>query len=150
MTDGDLLRVVYFSFQNTDIDHDEIDQHVNEILKKSQFNNSRANVTGALIFNAGVFGQILEGPITEVEDTFERIQMDERHRNVTVLDSARTEERFFPRWSMGFVGADRFCSELFGGIGTETEFDISCLSGQQMFETLHALTLQKEISHRAA
>lgn len=150
MTDKELLRVVYFSYQNSDTDHKMMAWEIDKILEKSQLNNGRLDVTGALIFNAGVFGQVLEGPIDAVEETFERIQMDERHDNITILDTSRITMRSFPRWSMGFVGSDRVSAELFGGIGSKTDFDISRLNGQQMFETLHALTLKNEISNRAA
>ncbi|MCV3271833.1 BLUF domain-containing protein [Roseobacter sinensis] len=149
-TEEDLLRVVYFSYQTYDTDREMMAWEIDKILEKSQFNNGRFNVTGALIFNSGVFGQVLEGPIDAVEETFERIQMDERHDHITVLDTSRITERSFPRWSMGFIGSDSVCAELFGEIGSKTAFDISRLSGQQIFETLHALTLKNEISDRAA
>lgn len=149
-TEKELLRVVYFSYQNSDTEHEMMAWEIDAILEKSQLNNGRLNVTGALIFNAGVFGQVLEGPIDAVEETFERIQMDERHDDITILETSRIDVRSFPQWSMGFVGSDRICAELFGQIGSKTEFDISRLSGPQIFETLHALTLKKEISNRAA
>lgn len=148
--DQDLLRVVYFSRHAEEIAQEAMAWEIDLILEKSQVNNARVDVTGALMFNAGVFGQVLEGPIDAVEETFDRIQMDERHDDITVLETARVSERSFTRWSMGFVGADQVCSELFGRIGTATEFDIGKLSGQQIFEALHALTLKNEITGRAA
>ncbi|WP_299678805.1 BLUF domain-containing protein [uncultured Roseobacter sp.] len=148
--DTDLLRVIYFSYQSAITNREMMAGEIDEILKTSQRNNEAAGVTGALIFNAGVFGQVLEGPIDAVEETFERIQMDERHDHITVLETSRITTRAFPSWSMGFVGSDRVYAELFGGIGSQTNFDISRLTGQQIFETLHALTLKNEISDRAA
>ncbi|MCJ2078787.1 BLUF domain-containing protein [Methylobacterium sp. E-016] len=35
------------------------------------------------MFNAGAFAQVLEGPRRQVEETFERIQCDDRHGDVT-------------------------------------------------------------------
>lgn len=146
----DLLRVVYFSYQNAVLDHDMLTGDIDEILAKSQENNARVDVTGALIFNAGVFGQVLEGPLEAVEETFERIQMDDRHDSITILESCRIDTRAFPTWSMGFVGSDRVAAELFDGIGRQTEFDISRLRGDQIFEVLRALTMKNELSPRAA
>lgn len=148
--DPDLLRVVYFSHHTSGMTPEWMAWDIDTILEKSQINNERADVTGALIFNRGVFGQVLEGPIAAVEDTFERIQLDERHDQITVLDLSRVSERAFANWSMGFVGTDCVAAELFGNIGRATDFDIASLSGQQIFEALHALALKKEIVGRAA
>lgn len=145
-----LLRVVYFSFQNSNMDRDVMASDIDEILMKSQENNALVDVTGALIFNAGVFGQVLEGPIDAVEETFERIQMDDRHDSITILESCRIERRSFSGWSMGFVGSDLVSAELFGGIGRKTEFDLASLNGQQIFETLRALALKNELTAHAA
>ena len=37
------------------------------------------------MFNSGCFAQVLEGPHHAIQATFERIQCDERHSDVTVL-----------------------------------------------------------------
>lgn len=68
---SDLYRLVYASknlLQGTDA---EIAQAVSQILAASQRNNTGVDVTGALMFNAGAFAQVLEGPQRGVETTFE-------------------------------------------------------------------------------
>jgi len=57
-----------------------------------------------LLFSAGTFAQALEGPLAAIERTFERIQCDPRHDDVTVLQIAPIERRAFPDWSMAFAG----------------------------------------------
>ena len=47
---------------------------------------------------------MLEGPLAAIERTFERIQCDARHDDVTVLQIAPIERRAFPDWSMAFAG----------------------------------------------
>ena len=87
---------------------DECDRSANEIdniLAKSRANNVRDGITGGLLFTDGCFAQVLEGPFDAVEQTFDRIQCDERHRDITVLQSGRIAARDFPDWSMGFAGA---------------------------------------------
>ncbi|MGI4830390.1 MAG: BLUF domain-containing protein [Janthinobacterium lividum] len=73
------------------------------ILETARTNNGRKNVTGALLYNAGYFAQVLEGPRAAIEQVFERIQRDARHGDVTVLECAGISERDFPAWSMARV-----------------------------------------------
>ena len=77
---------------------------VQAILATSRRNNQRAGVTGALLFTEHAFVQALEGPARAVEETFERIQLDPRHADVTVLEAAPVQERRFGTWSMGYCG----------------------------------------------
>ncbi|WP_430245151.1 BLUF domain-containing protein [Neorhizobium sp. DAR64861/K0K2] len=72
-----MYRLVYYSRNH--IAHDEavFASNVDEILAKSRVNNERNEITGALLFNAGCFAQVLEGPLDRVEAAFERIQQDE-------------------------------------------------------------------------
>jgi hypothetical protein len=74
------------------------------ILVASRRRNEVDNVTGALLFTASGFAQVLEGPREIVEQTFERINADPRHADVTVLSFTPTERRSFPDWAMGFSG----------------------------------------------
>ena len=55
---------------------------------------------------------MLEGPAEAVEAAFERIQCDERHEEVTVLQSGSIEARDFPSWSMAFAGTDQATNPL--------------------------------------
>lgn len=103
----DLYQLVYCS-QNTlrtavgpDVD---MRAEIRGILAASRTNNGRDGVTGALLFSAGCFAQVLEGPLDAVERTFERIQCDPRHGAVTVLRCSRVPEREFGEWSMAYAG----------------------------------------------
>ncbi|MGD0102454.1 MAG: BLUF domain-containing protein [Rhodopila sp.] len=75
-----------------------------DILSTARRQNKANNVTGALLFTASGFAQVLEGTRDVVEHTFERITGDPRHADVTVLSFTPTERRSFPDWSMGFSG----------------------------------------------
>ena len=66
--------------------------------------NATANVTGALLFSASGFAQVLEGPREVVEATFDRISCDPRHTDVTVLSFTPALRRSFPAWAMGLSG----------------------------------------------
>ena len=78
---------------------------VEQILAVSRRNNQESRITGALLYNAGSFGQILEGPRAAVERTFEAIQCDPRHGDVMILHAGPVAHRSFPEWSMAFVDA---------------------------------------------
>ncbi|WP_299646722.1 BLUF domain-containing protein [uncultured Jannaschia sp.] len=145
----DLLRLVYFSRNRISRPDCEMIWEIDQILETSQVNNGRAGVTGALIFNDGVFGQVLEGPKDAVEETFERIQLDERHHDVTLLDITPIDERSFADWSMGFVGSHSLRATY--EVQTKvTDFDISRLDGDEIFKMLLLLTLKNEVTAKAA
>ena len=79
-------------------------QEVRDILSASRRSNTLDGITGALLFSAAGFAQVLEGPRDVVERTYERISGDPRHADVTVLSFTPTERRSFPDWSMGCSG----------------------------------------------
>jgi hypothetical protein len=81
---------------------DGMEQEIRAILATARRRNAADNVTGALLFTASGFAQVLEGPREVVERTFERITLDPRHADVTALSFTPTERRSFPDWSMGF------------------------------------------------
>lgn len=98
----------------------------------------------ARLFNSGCFAQILEGPQAAIEETFERIQQDDRHSDVALLEFASIPQRAFPNWSMAFVGASHSDSAHFGDIGAESGFDPSTITGERLHEILYSLTLEEE------
>ena len=140
----DLHRLVYYSRNAIPGDADALAAAITTILAKSQANNERAGVTGALMFNAGCFAQVLEGPRSAVEDTFERIQQDERHSDVSLLAFDPAEVRAFENWSMGFVGASIADAARFGPIVQNSGFDPARVTGEALFETLRDLALEED------
>jgi hypothetical protein len=128
-----LYRLVYMS--RNDIT-DEIDTQIDGILKTSRENNRLAEVTGALMFNTGCFAQVLEGPHNAIQTTFERIQCDERHSDVTVLLFEPSDKRAFSNWAMAYIGTQASCIERFGNIGTDSGFEFSAIDGERIYEVL--------------
>lgn len=103
MTDK-LYRVLYCSRMLLSREPKALDAEVSQILAASRRNNASSAITGGLLFSEGCFAQVLEGPADAVAQTFERIQCDSRHREVTVLEAGVVPSRYFPDWSMGFSG----------------------------------------------
>jgi hypothetical protein len=106
---GPLYRLLYCSRNviahslpaDTPID---MEHELRAILEASRKHNQANHVTGALLFTASGFAQVLEGYREPVERTFDRISADPRHADVSVLAFTPTERRSFPNWPMAFCG----------------------------------------------
>lgn len=109
-----LSRVLYCSRSQIPGGTEVILANIESILAASRENNRRAGISGALLFSDGCFAQVLEGDLDAVGEAFERIQCDERHMDVTVLQSGPIGARDFPSWSMAFAGADAGQSPIAG------------------------------------
>ena len=141
---NELYRLVYYSRNHVAGDPSEFADNVTEILAKSRTNNVRDQITGALLFNAGCFAQVLEGPLDTVEAAFERIQQDARHSDVSLLALEPVPVRSFPNWAMGFVGLSADDEARFADIGRASGFDPARLSGDEIHSILKELTLEEE------
>ena len=95
-TNNDKLKhLIYYSVPTT-FDKETIE----EILLKSRQNNAQSNVTGALICRSDLYFQYLEGPIDEVNKTFKKIELDNRHKNIQKIKEDKTTRRLFASWAM--------------------------------------------------
>ena len=137
-------RLVYYSRNRVAGSPDIIGAEIRSILASSQKNNAPVGVTGALMFNAGCFAQVLEGPREVLESTFERIQQDERHGDVSLLAFEPIEARSFGHWSMGFVGTRSQDREAFADVAAVSGFDPSKATGDDILDALKALALEDE------
>ncbi len=104
--DGDLYSLSYFSRNTIAEAGGDLATEIDRILAVARVNNRRLGVTGALLFSDGCFAQVLEGPLAAVEQVFESIQCDPRHRDVNVLSFEPVEGRAFANWSMAFAGLE--------------------------------------------
>ncbi|PWS36034.1 hypothetical protein DFH01_19345 [Falsiroseomonas bella] len=115
-----LRRVIYVSHTVTDPD-EPIGPVLASILTAARRNNPRIGVTGALLYTARRFAQVLEGPPEAVEAIFETIQCDLRHDHVTVLEVSAPTVRAFADWSMAFVADAPVRAETLGEAGGAAE-----------------------------
>lgn len=139
-----LRRLVYYSRNRTAGTPEAVEGTIRSILAVSRVNNARVGVTGALMFNAGCFAQVLEGPSAAVEATFERIQQDERHGEVTLLAFDVVEDRLFTEWSMAYVGASEAAADRYGDVAAASGFDLARMTGDRLCAVLHGLALEEE------
>ena len=134
----DLYRLIYLSHNKIPGDHENIHKEIEQILTVSRKRNAASDITGALMFNRECFAQVLEGAHDHIQETFERIQCDPRHADVIVLDFDPVQKRGFSQWSMGYLGNDTLASKEFSQIQLATGFDAKQLSGERIYDLLHA------------
>ena len=148
-SDRNLYRFIYYSQNSIPGTESEVATEIEAILAASQRNNMRDGITGALIFNSGIFAQVLEGDRPAIEATFERIQRDPRHGSVQVLAFEPAPVRSFPTWSMAFIGRSRTGQHLFEHISNDTGFETKRLEGERILEILQAIAMDEEQSRAA-
>lgn len=137
-----MYRLVYYSANRIRGTHDDVRAQIDQILYASRRNNRLAGVTGALMFSSGFFGQVLEGPRDAIEATFERIQQDARHGDVSLLEFAPTDSAAFGDWSMAFVGAD---DDAFAG-WRNADFNFSIITGELLLSKLQGLVAKSNLA----
>lgn len=89
---------------------DSVDEESLHKLKslylEAKLNNKINNVTGILIYKKKNFLQVLEGNETVVDDTFNKIQKDFRHKNIFEVINTKIDERIFEDYNFGFTVID--------------------------------------------
>ena len=131
-----LYRLAYISRNEIVGDDITMRSEIEQILASARLKNPDSDITGALMFNAGYFAQVLEGSHDEIQATFERIQCDPRHSQVVVLSFEPALERGFSQWSMAYLGIDSAASSLFADITQASGFDPTKLNGDRILELL--------------
>ena len=78
-----------------------------QMLSQAREFNANHQITGCLLYHRGRFIQMLEGEEKDVLGLYERIEGDERHSKVELLEEEPIEQRVFSEWSMAFqdIGA---------------------------------------------
>lgn len=99
-------RLLYTSVLNAGQSAESPEQIARKIAATSAELNRQADLTGSLVFVDGTFIQILEGPLVEVEKTFERICCDFRHVDVRLIDVVNVSDRLFADWDMACLCED--------------------------------------------
>jgi class 3 adenylate cyclase len=98
-----MKRITYISHLTPDVDSKAL-EHIGDVSVR---NNRKLQVTGTLVYAAGIFFQIIEGEDATLDALYQRIAQDTRHYGVMCL---RTEynisERLFPDWAMQTINLD--------------------------------------------
>jgi hypothetical protein len=101
--DEGLFQLVYVSEATQEFGSREL----LEILTQAKANNRARDITGNLLYNAGLFLQVLEGEKASVETLYSKIKRDPRHRRVRLLYLEPADFRLFGNWSMNMINLDQ-------------------------------------------
>jgi hypothetical protein len=152
-----LYSLAYFSRNLILGSPDRVQAEIEHILLSARRANAANGVSGALLFSDGCFAQVLEGPRDAVEATFESIQCDARHADVTILHLHAVGQRSFADWAMAFGGIDGVSTDpRLGDRGMSTTDGIMASeAGQNLLRALRSvvhrddLALRDEMANRA-
>jgi hypothetical protein len=92
-----MMSIVYSSRASAGFDP----SHLVDVLLHSRRNNRRLGLSGMLLYRAGIFLQVIEGPEAVLRERMAIIASDPRHDGVDVLLEEPIAERMFPAWTMG-------------------------------------------------
>lgn len=135
-----LVRLLYRSDSELTGSDRAVREAAFAIADASHVNNTRVEVSGALMFAGGVFVQLLEGESAAVERVFERICCDVRHRRLLLLDCSTIEKRVFGDRGMVAFEGDARARSLFPTISEATPYTgRSRLSGNTAVDLMRAL-----------
>jgi hypothetical protein len=79
-----MFRILYLSTANQTFSSGDLSQ----LLQKARARNDAAHITGMLVHSDGDFLQVLEGEPEGVIGVYDRISVDPRHRDISVLQRA--------------------------------------------------------------
>jgi len=129
-----LRRILYTSRATEGVTlHD-----VYDIIRVSHNRNSRAALTGGLIFLDGYFYQLLEGLPYAIDTCYERILRDKRHDEIELrLDDATSEPLFATDW-MALRDGSQIEPEILAEHGYHRGMPKSAFTGEQLFALLMA------------
>jgi hypothetical protein len=94
----DLVHCIYSSASTSDFTPMDLVALLAECREK----NSKADLTGMLLYGNGTFFQVLEGDRPVVEALLEKLVTDPRHERLTKIILEPIEERSFAQWTMGY------------------------------------------------
>ncbi|GJE25387.1 BLUF domain-containing protein [Methylobacterium organophilum] len=90
-----LVHLIYFSRLNLSAEPAVRARELGEITRQAQKKNEFAVVTSFMIVEGNFAMQVLEGERQSIHDTFQRISVDQRHREVQIIEWREITKREF-------------------------------------------------------
>jgi hypothetical protein len=140
-----LVRLLYASRASREADSSTMAS----ILEQSRSNNPALGITGILCHSGGIYLQVLEGGRAAVNHLYNKIAVDKRHSDVTVLHYEEVSERGFASWTMGQVDLARVNSSLLLKYSEKPSLDPYVVSGAASMALLKELIATAHIVGRA-
>ncbi len=114
---------------------------LNDIAKVATENNDADDITGILCYGNGYFFQCVEGREQDLTNLKNRLLLDDRHRDLKILDFSETVERHFMGWSLRSIVLERcMVKDLrIKALMPFKPYDWNCDEHLQFLEVLHNL-----------
>lgn len=87
-----------------------------KLVEQANENNRHQNITGNLLYNGGVFLQLLEGDADDIRKLYDHIAKDPRHHKVTEIYFEPATFRLCTRWSMRLINLEADARKDLSGI----------------------------------
>jgi hypothetical protein len=105
-----IFYLIYSSVERILFDED----HLKILLNQSRDFNQENNITGILLYvkgqqitkSKGRFMQLLEGDELTIRKLYTKIEKDDRHESIVLLQFGKYDDRCFTDWSLGFEESD--------------------------------------------
>lgn len=78
------------------------DEELVQLLAQARHDNAQQGITGALVYGAGQFMQIIEGEEAQLAMLYAKLLQDGRHGQVFKFADKPIAQRSFAEWSMAF------------------------------------------------
>ena len=140
-----LVRLLYASRSAQPVSSEVIES----ILAQSRRHNPELGITGILCQSGDVFMQVLEGGRTAVNQLYNQIVRDERHRDVVMLHYEEVMERRFAAWTMGQVNLAKVNASTLLKYCEKPVLDAYAMSGRASMALLEELIATAQIIGRA-
>ena len=108
----ELYQLIYISRATQAFNHHELEA----LVDQSNNDNQKKDITGNLVYNGGVFLQLLEGDKNEIRALYEKIATDSRHTKVKEIYFSPAKYRLFKKWNMRLVDLEVEASKDLSGI----------------------------------
>lgn len=139
-----LVRLLYSSRSTEPVTPELIES----VLAQSRARNPALGVTGILCWGGDVFMQVLEGGREAVNELYNRIVRDDRHRCVQILQYEEIHERRFAHWTMGQVNLAKINAAVLLKHAEKPVLDPYAVSGRASMALLEELIATAAIVNR--
>ncbi|QRR33403.1 BLUF domain-containing protein [Hydrogenophaga sp. YM1] len=119
------------------------------ILESSRQHNLSNGITGVLCYGGGIFLQAIEGGRAAVNQLYNHIAADPRHKDVVLLHYQEISERRFGGWTMGQVNLAKLNTSIVLKYSERPELDPYAVSGEVSLALLEELMATASIIGRA-
>jgi len=140
-----LVRLLYVSRA---VQPDSTDA-IQSILAAARQHNLHNGITGILCYGGGIFVQAIEGGRTAVNQLYNHLIHDPRHKEVELLHYEEITERRFGGWTMGQVNLSKLNTSIVLKYSERPEFDPYNVSGKVSLALVEELMATASIIGRA-